>query len=396
MSAARPLVLGAGPTGLSSALNLGRDAVLVEKESRVGGFCRSLRAGGFTFDMAGHAMFSSDPYVHDLCRVLLGDNIRWLEREAWIYSNGTHTRYPLPNGNGHRNGNGLVNGNGHSATGNGHGNGNGHGHANGNGHAVGTARFGYPLKGGLQALMDGFLAHLRAEVCLETEAVRVSPSRRTVVLSDGSTVPYEAVISTIPLPRLVRLMGAEVTPPVRDAAAGLRYRSVRSVNLGVGRPDLTEKHSIYYPEDTVFQRVFVPGNASPHSNPPGGFGLTCEITYAHDHPLPAEGDALVRRCIDDCREVGLIGEHDPIWTACQTDQPYAYIAPDPESPQNEETRERMEHIRAWLLDRDVVLAGSLNEWEYDSSDHAFVAGREAAVAALRRCDERRDAARRSV
>jgi protoporphyrinogen oxidase len=370
VSAPRPLVLGAGPTGLSAALNLGPDAVLVEKESKVGGSCRSLRAGGFTFDMAGHAMFSSDPYVHDLYRVLLGDNIRWLEREAWVYSNGTHTRY----GNGHANGNGHGNGNGHA-----------------NGH---TARFGYPLKGGLQALMDGFLAHLRAEVCLETEAVRVSPSRRTVVLSDGSTIPYEAVISTIPLPRLVRLMGAEATPPVRDAAAGLRYRSVRCVNLGVGRPALTEKHWIYYPDDAVFGRVFVPGNASPHSNPPGGFGLTCEITYAHDHPLPAEGDALVRRCIHDCREVGLIGEHDPIWTACQTDQPYAYIAPDPEFSQHEETRERMEHIRAWLLDRDVVLAGSLSEWEYDSSDHAFAAGREAAVAARRRCDERREAARR--
>ena len=52
------------------------------------------------------------------------------------------------------------------------------------------------------------------------------------------------------------------------------------------------------------------------------------------------------------------------------------------------------HIRAWLLDRDVVLAGSLGGWEYDSSDHAFVVGREAAIAARRRCDERRDTAQR--
>ena len=75
-------------------------------------------------------------------------------------------------------------------------------------------------------------------------------------------------------------MGDEAPAEVRQAAAGLRHVSVRCVNLGVGRENLTEKHWIYYPEDTVFHRIFVQGNASPHCNPPGGFGLTCEITYS--------------------------------------------------------------------------------------------------------------------
>ena len=65
-----------------------------------------------------------------------------------------------------------------------------------------------------------------------------------------------------------------------------KHVSVRCVNIGVGRENLTEKHWIYYPEDTVFHRIFVQGNASPHCNPPGGFGLTCEITYSDAKPLP--------------------------------------------------------------------------------------------------------------
>lgn len=517
------VVLGAGPTGLSAALTLGEEATLVEREDRVGGCCRSIVAGGFTFDHAGHIMFSNDPYVHDLYRLLLGDNVHWQEREAWIHSKGVHTRYPfqgalygLPNAvikecligaiearfgplkapdpsalrplacapapagaNGHGNGNG----NGH---GNGNGNGvrgNGHGDAGGNGHlptgdvkdccadgileaevplaaretlasAIGepwtdpknfeefiyrvwgagiarhfaipynrklwkvpldqmetswlggrvplpdleemiegalspvpkpmgpNARFGYPLRGGFQALMDGFLPRLRADLRLETEAVRIVPSKRTVWLSDGSTLEYESLISTIPLPRLVRLLGPEAPSEVRDAAAGLRHLSVRCVNLGVGRPDLTEKHWIYYPEDTVFHRIFVQGNASPHCNPPGGFGLTCEITYSGDHPLPMDGDALTERCIADCRRVGLIDRDDPIWTACQADLPYAYVIYD------HERKERVEHIRAWLLERDIFLAGRFSEWEYYNSDHAFVAGRDAAQKAQQRCQER--------
>ena len=85
-------------------------------------------------------------------------------------------------------------------------------------------------------------------------------------------------------------MGDEAPAEVRQAAAGLRHVSVRCVNLGVGRENLTEKHWIYYPEDTVFHRIFVQGNASPHCNPPGGFGLTCEITYSDAKPLPCDGD----------------------------------------------------------------------------------------------------------
>lgn len=53
-------VIGAGPTGLSAAYHLGEQSVLFEKNSNVGGWCRSLQDGGFTFDYAGHIMFSND------------------------------------------------------------------------------------------------------------------------------------------------------------------------------------------------------------------------------------------------------------------------------------------------------------------------------------------------
>ena len=40
-------------------------------------------------------MFSSDPYVHQLYKLLLGDNVHWQDREAWIYSKNVYTRYPF-------------------------------------------------------------------------------------------------------------------------------------------------------------------------------------------------------------------------------------------------------------------------------------------------------------
>jgi len=500
------IVVGAGPTGLSATYHLGEDALLIEKNDTVGGWCRSLEADGFTFDFAGHIMFSNDPYVHELYEMLLGENVHWQNREAWIYSIETYTRYPfqgalygLPptvikecivgaiearygslkrnpaqvapaaNGNGKAsaNGNGQV-GNGQSAAAKQNGDGqeskdcktgdvkdccgdgvmestarlvsanssNGQAGRDGEpknfeefiykvwgagiakhfavpynrklwavplsemetswlggrvplpdleemidgalqpvGKPMGpNARFGYPLRGGFQALMNGFLPYIQDRLLLNKHVAAVSPSAHQITLGDGTVLPYEQLISTMPLPVLIRLMGDEVPEEVRESAAGLRYVSVRCVNLGIGRENLTEKHWIYYPEQTIFHRIFVQGNASPFCNPPGGFGLTCEITYSPHKLLPCDGDELIQRCIDDCRSVGLIRADDPIWTANQVDMPFAYVVYDHARPKNVAT------IRNWLETQDVVLAGRYSEWEYYNSDHAFIAGKRAAEA----------------
>jgi UDP-galactopyranose mutase len=124
----------------------------------------------------------------------------------------------------------------------------------------------------------------------------------------------------------------------------------------------------------------VQGNASPYCNPPGGFGLTCEITYSPAKPLPCDGDALIQRCIEDCHKVGIFGPDDPIWAANQVDMPVAYVVYDHDRARN------VNLIREWLSTKDIVLAGRYAEWEYYNSDHAFVAGKKAAeqVAELRR------------
>jgi UDP-galactopyranose mutase len=475
------VIIGAGPTGLSAAYHLGADALLLEQAGRVGGWCRSVEDRGFTFDMAGHIMFSNDPYVHELYRILLGNNVHWQDREAWVYSKGVHTRYPFQGslwglppdvikecivgaiearfgslqarglagsesaaaryGGPERRGmfEPLMSSKGAKVL--------SYGGAErrhpalhrgpprnfeefiykvwGAGIAkhfaipynrklwavpldemetswLGSrvplpnleemiegalspapkpmgpnARFGYPLRGGFQALMDGFLPLLRGELRLGTRVTGISPAHHRLRLADGSVLRYDQLISTMPLPNLVAAVGDEASAEVRRAAAALRSVNVRCVNLGVGRERLTDKHWIYYPEGTVFHRIFVQGNASPHCNPPGGFGLTCEITYSGSKPLPCGGDALIRRCIEDCRRVGMIGSDDDIWAANQVDMPMAYVVYDHARAAN------VALIREWLSSHDVILAGRYAEWEYYNSDHAFIAGRNAAATAQR-------------
>jgi UDP-galactopyranose mutase len=236
--------------------------------------------------------------------------------------------------------------------------------------------------------MDGFLPHLEGSLRLGEEVVAISTDRRSVTLRSGEELPYSVLVSTMPLPELIRRI-ENAPDDIRGAAEGLRHVSVRCVNLGIGREALTDKHWIYYPEDPVFHRIFVQGNASPHCNPPGGFGLTCEITYSDSKPLPCDGDALVARCVEDCRRVGILDSEDPVWTSCVTDLPYAYVVYD------HGRKERVQRIRAWLHERGVLLAGRYSEWEYYNSDHAFIAGRDAAVAARTMLESERGAGERS-
>jgi protoporphyrinogen oxidase len=224
--------------------------------------------------------------------------------------------------------------------------------------------------------MDGFLPLLQGRLKLDADVVKVIPSQRRVVLRDGSSHDYDHLISTAPLPRLIEMIGDEAPEAVRHAVGQLRHVSVRCVNLGVSRSNVTDKHWIYYPGPTVFHRIFVQGNASPHCNPPGGFGLTCEITYAASKPLPCEGDALIDLCIADCVRVGLLRPDDEIAVRNQVDLPYAYVIYDHGRKRN------VDLIRSWLEPQQINLAGRYAQWEYYNSDHAFIAGKQAAEAVL--------------
>ena len=93
------VILGGGLAGLSTAWHLHeagyRDYYLYEKESRLGGLTRSESLNGFTFDYTGHLLHFRNPYVKDLVHRLLGDNLHYLERNSWIFSNQVYTHYPF-------------------------------------------------------------------------------------------------------------------------------------------------------------------------------------------------------------------------------------------------------------------------------------------------------------
>ena len=88
------VIVGGGPTGLSAAYHLDGDWTLLEGAPHLGGWAKSIVADGFTFDYAGHIIFTNDEYAKQLFNLFLGENIHYQQREAFIYSKNTFTLYP--------------------------------------------------------------------------------------------------------------------------------------------------------------------------------------------------------------------------------------------------------------------------------------------------------------
>lgn len=97
MQKVRFLIIGAGVSGLSFAqLVNSDDYILVESESEVGGQCRSVHVGEFTWDFAGHFFHYKDEAIKNFMFSLLDENeIIRCRKVANIFVDGCLVDYPI-------------------------------------------------------------------------------------------------------------------------------------------------------------------------------------------------------------------------------------------------------------------------------------------------------------
>lgn len=75
------IIIGAGVTGLSYAMFHGGDYLVLEKDSSVGGYCRTTKRNGFIWDYSGHFFHFQDVAIKELLmKGLLADGIAYVEK----------------------------------------------------------------------------------------------------------------------------------------------------------------------------------------------------------------------------------------------------------------------------------------------------------------------------
>ncbi|HKU52807.1 MAG TPA: FAD-dependent oxidoreductase, partial [Nitrospira sp.] len=334
------VIVGAGLAGLSTAYHLtGMRYRVYEREDEVGGLCRSYRKDGFIFDYTGHLLHFRQPEIKALVERLLAGKLQNHRRQSFIYSHQTYTEYPFQvNTHGlppevvrecllgfigtitapaptskdrsfkqwilDNLGEGMAK----------------HfmvpfneklwqvsldeltsdwvswlvpkpelkdvisGALGIKDKAFGyNPSFLYPAADGIRALPDSFL-HSITDLKKGTELVEIDTKRRRALFRDRSTGEsltehYESLVSTIPVPELLRRC-IDMPAHLKEAAEGLRWVSVYNINLAVARERVSDKHWLYFPEpEFPFYRVGFPMNFSPTLGRVGCSSMYVEISH---------------------------------------------------------------------------------------------------------------------
>ena len=413
-------IVGAGLAGLSAAYHLKKKYTLLEKESTVGGLCRSTNINGYIFDYAPHILFTRDPYTRDLFQSLLGDNLLTHTRRAYIYMKDTYVKYPfeanlypLPEKikieciQGVKTKPSLEPKNFKEWI-----------HA-----TMGTgiakhymtpynekiwkyplekmntewiagrvpspsveemqrgatapqpmdygpnAGFWYPKHGGIGALAESLAEKLSVRLGAEATWFNPSPNGvETLYVEDDveKSLKSDKVLSSLPLPEIVSMMD-DVPDEVQTAADNLVYNSLVCVMIGVNRPEIIDKHWLYFPEkDLIFNRISFPMNFSHHTTPAGKSSILVEVTY-RDKIIDL--DETKKRVLMDLVKAKIIKENDEIEICTGIDFKYAYVIYDLDH------RKKVKLIHEYLIAHNIVPIGRFGEWEYYNMDKAIISGK---------------------
>jgi protoporphyrinogen oxidase len=96
----RTLIVGAGVTGLATAAALSdrgdEDYLVVEADSEIGGWCKTVKKEGFVWDYSGHFFHFRHPEIELWLRDRMpGQRVRSVERKSYIAYKGRFVDYPF-------------------------------------------------------------------------------------------------------------------------------------------------------------------------------------------------------------------------------------------------------------------------------------------------------------
>lgn len=419
------LILGAGITGLSCAYHLGKDYLILERDTQIGGLAKSKRINGFIFDLSAHLLHPRTEYFKKWLREKLGRDLVLHKRNAWVYCYGVYTKYPfqanlygLPKKIIEECLEGLLEVEGRKP-----------------GMECGFnfedwiykkfgpgiakyfmipynekfwtvhpkdlscewidgyvpqpgpkdiikgsfeyskkefgyhSRFFYPRSGGIDVFV-GELARGCKEIILGEEVKEIDLSRKMVRTGSGNEYRYQRLISTIPLIELKdKILNLNST--IKKLFSKLRYLSVLNVNLGIKRENISKKDWIYFPEENfVFYRVGFPMNFAPSSTPKGFSSIYIDISYSQWKPIDKKD--ILKWVREDLIKAGIMEKEDEVVVKDINDIKYAYVIYD------KNWKKAREGIIKYLSDNGVLVGGRFGSWRYLSMEGCFLDGKRLA------------------
>ena len=228
--------------------------------------------------------------------------------------------------------------------------------------------FRYPIKNGISALPEAFMK-CGIKVFFNKLVVKIDLKNKEILFSDGTLESYHKLISTIPLPDLVRFVEAPIS--IMEIANQLKHNSIMCVNLGIDKDRLSDKHWIHYPEKKYsFFRISFPSNFSSQSAPKGKSSISAEVAYSYNKMIDKTN--IVDTVIKDLIATKVIDKNHKIELITVKDIKYAYVIYDHNRLQC------LNKIKQYLKENSIIVCGRYGNWEYQWMDDAILDGKRAA------------------
>jgi UDP-galactopyranose mutase len=412
-------IIGAGLTGMSCASRLGNEAIVVEKTERAGGLCKTDILDGFILDHVIHLIHLRNEEVRIYIEGMLGGDLSYFQREAYIYAHGRFGKYPIqvyvdafpkeiqlacfegllkvhisPETKKKltykewllsKFGEGLCNlfffpfsekqwgrsldelvptGTTKFTP-----------KASLSEFIRGTffqedvvvgynPRFFYPLHGGIETLSKKMAENVN-KIHYNDRVEKINIKKRILETENGRKISFDYLVSTMPLPNLIHAI-QDVPIKVKEAAARLRNISEYSLNFGVkGAPPPGQW--TYFPEKKfTFSRISVGSRFSPRMAPEGCYSLWVE-TFFNPEQKP-DFKALKEKITQELIGIGFIQKESDILVCQPVHMPFAYVVYDFAYEKN------MKIIMNYLARKRIKVAGRFGEWKYTSIEESILDG----------------------
>lgn len=241
--------------------------------------------------------------------------------------------------------------------------------------------FKYPRHGGTGGLFERVATTLDDRIRYGAEAVGVDVKKKRVLLADGSDEEYDALVSTVPVDKLVQSM-RDAPADVLEATSLLYHSGSAIVGVGIEQPSPATKCWMYFPESNCpFYRVTYLSNYSPEVVPDASrqYSLLAEVSRSAVKPVNLE--TVVEEVLDGFVNTKLLSPADrrDVVDTHLIAREYTYPLPTLRRD------DALSVIQPWLESKGIYSRGRFGSWKYEigNMDHSVTMGAEAADRILR-------------
>lgn len=221
----------------------------------------------------------------------------------------------------------------------------------------------YPEKGGYKAFLKELAKD--ADIRYNEEVVRIDPKEKTVTTASGNTYRYDRLISSMPLPSLIKALDCEISQEVKEAADGLKCTSGYQISIALKGENIPPYLWWYiYDRDILPARVYSPSLKSKDNVPEGCSSLQLEV-YCKENEFSRE--ELIERSVDKLVNLGIINREDILDVNIRF-EPWANVV------FTHDIYENREIVLNFVRSLDIEPIGRFGLWDYLWSDQSLKSG----------------------